>query len=261
MMPRGSDRSVDRTVASPARAVLLGRDHTTTGSTVVRGTGRCAVGLARGWEPKPYPYVDPNEDAVAVVDGADAQLLVVADGHHGQEASHEAVRAVLELLGSPPRPADLRLREVRDVAHDVAERVWALRAGQRHSRTTLVVALRTPRHVQWFAAGDSALLVVTPTGALQPTTASRWFFGDDPAWVTSRGGIRHGRIEVGAEAAVAAVTDGYTDYLPGTLAPAPTAAIAVRAERNARRAAAALLEQARVGGAGDNVGVSLSLSW
>jgi serine/threonine protein phosphatase PrpC len=261
MMPRGPDSSVDRKVASPARAVLLGRDHTAVASIAVRGTGRCAVGLARGWEPKPYPYVDPNEDAVAVVEGADAQLLVVADGHHGHEASHAAVRVVLDLLGSPPRPADLRLGDVRDVARRVAEHVWALPSDERRPRTTLVVALRTPRHLQWFAAGDSALLVVTPADALQLTTRSRWFLGDDPTLAETRRGVRHGRIGVPAEAAVVAVTDGYTDYLPGTLPPAPTAATAVRDAKDAQRAAAALLEQAHAGGAGDNVGVSLSLPW
>ena len=66
MMPRGSDSSADRMVAVPARALLLGRDHTTRGTTVVLGARRCAVGIARGWEPKPYAYVHPNEDAVAV---------------------------------------------------------------------------------------------------------------------------------------------------------------------------------------------------
>ena len=31
----------------------------------LRADARTAVGIARGWRPKPYAYVDPNEDAVA----------------------------------------------------------------------------------------------------------------------------------------------------------------------------------------------------
>lgn len=261
MMPRGSDSSADRMVASPARALLLGRDHTTQGTSAVLSTGRCAVGIARGWEPKPYAYVDPNEDAVAVVDADDAQLLVVADGHHGHEASHEAVTAVVELLGSPPRPADLRLRELHEGARLVAERVRTVPSGDTAPRTTLVVALRSARHLQWFAAGDSALLVVAPEAALQLTTLSRWFFGDDPAAATTRRGVRHGRIDLPPDATVVVATDGYTDYLPHRLPPAESAALAVRDAVDAERAAVALLEQARVGGAGDNVGVSVSLPW
>lgn len=262
MMPRGSDSSADRMVASPPRALLLlGRDLTAMGSSAVRTTGRCAVGLARGWEPKPYAYVDPNEDAVAVVDAGNVRLLVVADGHHGHEASHEAVSVVLELLGPPLRPADLRAREVRELARTIAERVRGLPSAEAPSRTTLVVALRTDRHLQWFAAGDSALLVVGPDAAVQLPTLSRWFFGDDPAVAATRRGVRSGRIEVRPNAAVVAVTDGYTDYLPGGLPVTDAAAAALRGVDDAARAAGALLAQARQGGAGDNVGVSVSLPW
>ena len=261
MMPRGSDGSADRMVASPMRAVLLGRDHTAEGTTAVRAVGRCAVGIARGWEPKPYSYVDPNEDAVAVVDDEHAQLLVVADGHHGHQVSHEAVIAVLELLGSPPRPADLRLREVREVVRLIADRVQPMSSGDAPSRTTLVVALRSARHLQWFAAGDSALLVVDPQRALQLTTPTRWFFGDAPSVATTRWGVALGRTDLTLEATVIAATDGYTDYLPTPSQPAEAAAAAVRDATVAGRAAAALLDQARRGGAGDNVGVSVSLPW
>lgn len=261
MMPRGSDSSADRMVAVPARALLLGRDHTTRGTTVVLGAGRCAVGIARGWEPKPYAYVHPNEDAVAAVDGDDGHMLVVADGHHGFQASHEAVMAALELLGSPPRPADLRPRDIREIARMIAERVWTMLPGDAPSRTTLVVALRGPGHLQWFAAGDSALLVVDPRGPLRLPTLSRWFIGDDPSVAATRRGFRHGRMGLSPKATVVAATDGYTDYLPGHLPPADAAASAVRDAADAEHAVAALLEQAREGGAGDNVGVSVSLPW
>src|SRR5919106_6400935 len=110
MMPREADHSADhpRSNDTVERAALFGRDHTGSGAMAMLGVGdRTAIGIARGWRPKPYAYVDPNEDAVGAVADDRVQLLVVADGHSGDRASHTALETVLAVLGSTLPPADL----------------------------------------------------------------------------------------------------------------------------------------------------------
>src|SRR5918996_2976956 len=110
MMPREADHSADhpRSNDTVQRAALFGRDHTGSGAMAMVGVGdRTAIGIARGWRPKPYAYVDPNEEAAAAVADDRVQLLVVADGHNGHRASHVAVETVLEVLGLTLPPADL----------------------------------------------------------------------------------------------------------------------------------------------------------
>lgn len=227
--------------------------------------GDVAIGLARGWRPKPYPYVDPNEDAVGCAVSDRSRLLVVADGHNGREASHAAVRAVMDLLGEQPRPADLRDDEMFAAVQLIEDRIAVATAHDddrvRWSRTTLVVALRTTTHLQWFAVGDSALLVCGPDATRQLPARARWFLGGGAGRHGLRRSLARGRIDLAPDAWVVLTTDGYTDYLPDHLTVETAVARAVTGVDGVEGAVDALLAQARAGGAGDNVGVSVSGPW
>lgn len=264
MHPEGT-RIADTTATRAPRVVLLGRDHVQAGAVASAEVGPAvAVGLARGWRPKPYAYVDPNEDVVAAAVGPRAQLLVVADGHNGHQASHAAVGAVMDLLGDDPRPADLGDEEMAAAVRLIEERIAAAgppgddRPGP---RTTLVVALRTETRLQWFGAGDSALLVSGPTTTRALPAATRWFLAGARGGHVPRLPLAHGAVDLVPAAWVVAVTDGWTDYLPAGLSAEAAVTRAVGAGGGAGRAVGALLDQARRGGAGDNVGVSVSGPW
>ncbi len=264
MMPREDEHIADRTATAPSRILLLGRDHEVSTDVVTRAVAdAAAVGLARGWRPKPYAYVDPNEDAAGCTVGRRAHLLVVADGHNGLRASHAAIGAVMDLLGDDPRPADLTDDEVVAAVQLIEDRIALATAGDEgpRSRTTLVVALRTPTQLQWFGAGDSALLVSERGETRQLPAGARWFFGDDLGSHTVRRSLARGRIDLAPWAWVVLATDGYTDYLPDGLTLEAAVTQALIDVDGVERAVGALLDQARRGGAGDNVGVSLCGPW
>lgn len=263
MMPREAHRIAKQTATAPARSMLLGRDHTTPGAVATATVGAgVAIGITRGWKPKPYAYVDPNEDAVAAAADDRTHLLVVADGHNGHRASHVAVEAALEVMGDDLRPADLTDDEVVAAAGQIEDRVRRAAPGTGpRSRTTLVVALRTPWALQWFGAGDSALLVVDDGSARALPTHARWFFGDHAGPKTMRDTLARGRLALDRSAWVVAASDGYTDYLPVPLPPADATRMFLGGITRAHQAVDVLLDHARRGGAGDNVGVSLSGPW
>lgn len=227
----------------------------------LRVTDTVGLGIARGWRPKPYAYVDPNEDAVAATAGDSAQLLVVADGHNGHHASHVAVEHVAAALADPP-PADLSDEQLVELVHEVDDRVAGIprRSGAR-TRTTLVVALRTRDTVQWAGVGDSALLVVAAMQTRQLDTWTRWFCGDGVSSNVLQQTLARGRVPVPSRAWVVLATDGYTDYLPVPRPPAEATRGFLRDVSEPDRAAEALLRQARRGGAGDNVGLAVSAPW
>jgi serine/threonine protein phosphatase PrpC len=77
-------------------AFLRGRDHQLVGRLELEGVGPAAVALSRGGAPKTYSHTDPNEDCVAFALGDGGQLVVAADGHHGDLGSEAAVEAILE---------------------------------------------------------------------------------------------------------------------------------------------------------------------
>jgi serine/threonine protein phosphatase PrpC len=264
IMPREVDHSADHPRSDDAvRAILLGRDYTGPGAMATLAAGeRAAVGIARGWRPKPYAYVDPNEDVVAVVANDQVQLLVVADGHNGHRASHAALETVLEVLGSKLPPADLDDDDFVAMLVQVDEHIAEVAPpfGPR-TRTTLVVALRTRDALQWAGVGDSALLVIGSgvTGALPAQT--RWFCGDHRPAGVIRESLARGRVDLPAQAWVTLATDGYTDYLPVPRPPAEATQAFLRSVTQPEQAAETLLRQARRGGAGDNVGVAVSGPW
>jgi serine/threonine protein phosphatase PrpC len=262
-MPRDSDQTADRTRASaPVRVVLLGREHTSPGAMATDTVdARTAVGLARGWRPKPYAYVDPNEDAVGIVADTDAQLLVVADGHNGHRASHEAVAVVVDELGDRLAAVELSDDVVVTLIGKVEQRISQVVApfGPR-TRTTLVVALRRRQALQWLGVGDSALLIVgSDTRELPAQTG--WFCGDQLAPAAVHNSLARGHVAVAPNAWVVLATDGYTDYLPVRRPPAEATKTFLRGVTAPATAVDALLRQARRGGAGDNVAVAVSGPW
>lgn len=265
MMHPEDARIADTTATRAPRAVLLGRDVVQAGAVATAEVGPAvAVGLARGWRPKPYAYVDPNEDVAGAAVGLRARLLVVGDGHNGHQASHAAVGAVMDLLGDDPRPADLGDEEMAAVARLVEERIAAaVPPGYEPPgpRTTLVVALRTETRLQWFGAGDSALVVSGPATTRVLPAATRWFLAGARDRHVARLPLAHGAVDLAPAAWVVAVTDGWTDYLPDGLSAGAAVARAVGGGDGPGRAVGALLDQARRGGAGDNVGVSVSGPW
>ena len=262
-MPRDRKPTVDRTrSAGMTRAVLLGRDHTGPGAMAIRSAdARTAAGLARGWRPKPYAYVDPNEDAVGIVAGEHAQLLVIADGHNGHRASHQAVEVVIDQLGDQLPAADLTDDELVVLIGDVEQRISEVAApfGPR-TRTTLVVALRTQNALQWIGMGDSALLVIGSDTQELPAQTS-WFCGDHLPPSAVYESLARGRVEISPNAWVVLATDGYTDYLPVPRPPAEATKAFLRSITEPDAAVDALLRQARRGGAGDNVGIAASGPW
>ena len=76
-------------------AFLRGRDHQRLGRLELEGLGPAAIALSRGGASKTYSHTDPNEDCVAFALGGGGQLVLAADGHHGELGS-EAVETILE---------------------------------------------------------------------------------------------------------------------------------------------------------------------
>lgn len=245
--------------------VLWGRDHVELGITAVETVdARHALALTRGFLPKHYEYVDPNEDIAAISVGARATLLVVADGHNGLQASETAVGMVLGRLGDDPPPADLDDDTLVDLFHAAGKAVVGatrlLDPPHRHSRTTLTVALIAGRRLQWAALGDSALITASAACGVELTQSRNHFVGN----VLSRDHVvarlQRGVAELAEDTWVIAASDGFTNFIT---APDPGAAVAATLAASGAAAtpaeiAVALLDDAGRGGAGDNVTVAVA---
>lgn len=243
-------------------AVLWGTDHVEVGTTTVEAVDRAvAIGIARGWQPKPYPYLDPNEDVTAAAVGDRATLLVVADGHRGHEASRAAVTSVLRRFGQDPPPADLTDDELLDVFHAAGEAVQVattgLRAPRGESRTTLVVALLSGDRLQWASMGDSSLFVAGNNTGVELTEDTRRFVGQPMSRREVAASLTRGVVEIDPRAWVILASDGYTDYLPAPASPADATRVWLRSVTDPVAAVKTLLDKARVGGAGDNVALAV----
>jgi len=138
--------------------LLLGEDHTAYGAFEVRASAgaRAACAISRGHRPTASSAplkVDPNEDAVLVLDDGDAVLLAVADAHHGREAGHRLLERIAKTL-TPDVPS----------LHALAETLagCAGAGGDTPSETTLVVAVcqRRARRGFGLSFGDSSAFLV-----------------------------------------------------------------------------------------------------
>lgn len=250
------------TARPPVRAVLWGRDHVDYDMVATLAVGD-AVGLAltRGRHPKPYAWVDPNEDAVAAVDGPRATLLVVADGHNGAQSAEVAVATVLDRFGDdpPPEPDEAELLALfADAGRDVLRATRDLPLPHRESRTTLTVAFVTSTGVSWAALGDSALFVAGAAGARELSTPHHLFVGHPLSSFVLRDRLDRGRAAVAAGDRVVVTSDGFTNF---AVADEPATAVGdvLAGIDGPVDAAADLVAHAADGGAGDNVAVAVAV--
>lgn len=241
-------------------AVLWGRDHVDYGDVVTRAVGE-AVGLAltRGRHPKPYAWVDPNEDVVAAVVGPRATLLAVADAHNGADAAEAAITTVLECFGDDPPddPDEAALVDLFAAAgHDVLRVTSQLAPPHRDSRTTLSVALVGPETVTWAALGDSPVFVVHGGRARELSIPRHLFVGHPLSRFVLDERLSRGREPLQPGDAVVLASDGFTNF--AVIDPAAAVAEALAAAPSPVDAAAALVDHAVDGGAGDNVAVAVA---
>lgn len=244
------------------RAVLWGVDHEELGEIVTSSTGGAGVALSRGAFAKMYAYVDPNEDAVAVVEGPRATLLVAADGHNGATASMRATEFVLDRFGGDPPPS-LDKREWADLfwaANDAVVQSVSAGSPQPSSRTVLLVALATARSVSWGSMGDAALVVARPgedRGRQLNKEAARF-----AGYATSRKGlessVHRGETALAPDEWVVAATDGLSEFISPMRPADVVPRVLARAGGDPEEAAALLVEAACSAGAGDNVGIAVS---
>ena len=164
----------------PNRVVLWGDELPQLGRRRVEGLSpRLAAGLTAGAKGKAYKYTDPNEDAVAIVEGDESTLLVCADGHNGIASMRAAMDVVLELIGGEvPSPADLGDEMLVEMWYQAGEAVIAAGKSSRQpeSRTTLVVAVAGRGQLRWAAMGDSFLAIVEPDSSVRKLGKRRSHF-------------------------------------------------------------------------------------
>lgn len=160
------------------KAFLRGRDHHRVGGLELLGEGPVAIALSRGGAPKTYSHTDPNEDCVAFAAGAGGQLVVAADGHHGELGSEAAVRAILDEFAEPwtaaraPTRDRARWRQLGLEALMRANAAILEIAGRMQIQpapTTFVLALVRPEEdlLLHLSVGDSHLFAVDEGTALE----------------------------------------------------------------------------------------------
>lgn len=264
---------------------LRGRDHHRIGSLTLEGLGPVAAALSRGGARKTYDHTDPNEDCVAFALGDGGELVIAADGHHGDLGSEAAVQAILGdfaarfTAATPPTTSPDAWRELAFDAllranHAVLE--IAGRNNLRPAPTTLVLAVLRPAEdlLLHASVGDSHLFAIDATGATE-------LGGRDPAWkFTPFLGYEEARRDllerysrVGVRSleglrAVALATDGLSELGIGVENPGGTVHASVAriepgtaADLSALRACRAIVEDAmdahRRQEAGDNLACSV----
>ena len=202
--------------AGAKHALVRGRDHRLLGAYSVETVGTSvALGISAGAHAK--PSMDANEDAGAVVRGARADLLVVADGHFGSEASELAVDHVLAELGDDPPAADLDDARLVELFFEVGFAVQrdSTRAGAPHpnARTTLALALVTDATVQWASMGDSCVALATHESAARLDIPRSAYLGQRFALADVAAALTRGRSPRGAADYVLVASDGLVDVL------------------------------------------------
>ncbi len=159
-------------------AFLRGRDHRRLGGLELTGVGPAAVALSRGGARKTYSYTDPNEDCVAFAVGEGGQLVVAADGHHGELGSEAAVQTILDEFAASWTAATAPVR-AREDWHDLgldallrANRSILEIAGRNQlppAPTTFVVALLRPAEdlLLTLSVGDSHVFAIDHGQAIE----------------------------------------------------------------------------------------------
>ena len=246
------------------KTVLRGRDHPGLGAkTIARIGPSLAVAMTAGVRPKAPPAVDPNEDMGAVVRGPRADLLVVADGHFGREASELAVDHVLDAIGDDPPPADLTDDELVTVFFDagVAVQRELGRPGCPHpeSRTTLTLALVADDAVQWAAIGDSCVVLASTAGGARLDEPRNTYLGYRFSFTEVAAALTRGRAAWNSGNCLVLATDGLVDALAvGELDVAAVVSRELGSAADAARAAETLLHLAVAEEADDAVTIAVA---
>jgi len=167
-------------------AFLRGRDHHRVGNLELIAEGPAAIALSRGGARKTYSHTDPNEDCTAFALGAGGQLVVAADGHHGDLGSEAAVQTILEdfaarwTAASAPAKEESAWREQAFEALLCVNRAILEVAGRSQlppAPTTFVLALLRPEEdlLLHLSVGDSHVFAVGRDGVVD-------LGGRDPEW-------------------------------------------------------------------------------
>lgn len=234
---------------------LAGRDVTELDRIVTRQLDETtAIALSRGRFAKGYDAVDPNEDAVLAASGPRGRLLAVLDGHNGIEASHAVLDSLTseaeEALAAPPelQPPQLLATLVRHATAAIATATTNAEPPRDRSRTALVLTLvESDGTLTWCSYGDGALVRVRGRRARGLNAPSRFLGPSSPP-------PRVAEIDTKPGDRLVLATDGLADHLGRSWKRRITKASAKGPEETA----GALIKEAHVGGAGDNVAVVVS---
>lgn len=174
-----------------------------------------------------------------------------------------AVDRVLDRFGDDP-PADVDRDALADVFAEVDTAIFEAALTEpprrRDSATTLVTALVARGHVVWGTVGDSVAIAAAPGATRMLGTVSRRYLGQTspgrPGAVAPF--VSTGRIGVPPGTWIVLATDGYSDWAPSGGDVARATGLWTAASTTADEVVGRLMEQARVGGAGDNVGIAVA---
>jgi serine/threonine protein phosphatase PrpC len=246
------------------KTVLRGRDHPQLGAKAVARVGSSlALAMSAGARAKALPALDPNEDVAAIVHGSRADLLVVADGHFGREASELAVDHVLEAIGDDPPPADLSDDELVTVFFDagvtVQREISRPDCPHPNSRTTLALALVSDGAVQWAALGDSCVVLATTAGGARLEVPRNAYLGYRFAFADVAAALTRGRAEWNSGDCLVLATDGLVDAVElDGLDIATVVSRELGSAADAARAAEVLLQLALAKDADDAVTIAVA---
>ena len=231
---------------TPPRALaLLGSDYPDLGPLAITSfPDGGAIALSRGAHPKPYPHVDPNEDAVLLLRTDEGALLAVADGHDGVASAELAIRSVCEHAAEliPARGQAFETR-TRVMIEDLVQRL----GGAGRSRASLVLTTVQGEDCHFALLGDCSVwranlpdpqsvpndLILGPALRLQNVPETLWsgYFRRDP------------------DERIALVSDGITNFVPDIY----KICLILRHAKDDSAAVGTLAETALTGGAGDNL--------
>ena len=178
-------------------AFLRGRDHQQIGRLELEGIDEAAIALSRGGTRKTYSHTDPNEDCVAFAVGDGGQVVIAADGHHGELGSEAAVEAILDGFASDwtaattPATSEADWRAIGIEALLASNRAILEAAGRNQlppAPTTFVVSLVRPADdlLLSLSVGDSHVFAVdtgfaTDLGGHDPDQKFTPFLGYEEA--------------------------------------------------------------------------------
>jgi serine/threonine protein phosphatase PrpC len=149
------------------------------------------------------------------VRGTRADLLVVADGHFGREASELAVDHVLDAIGDDPPPADLSDDDLVTIFFDagvtVQREISRPDCPHPDSRTTLALALVAEDAIQWAAIGDSCVVLASAAGGARLDVPRSAYLGYRFAVADVKAGLTRGRAAWNSGDCLVLATDGLVD--------------------------------------------------